>query len=122
MGQISQLASGPVVLERTLGVPAEGPRCVPLTLDFTAVTTLELDYGNMQARNFLSMCQTLWVDNSLSGQILSAYIPGTGQTIKVPAGTQGYFTCLCPNPIHFIFTSTGGVVCQVTMCNFPVWS
>jgi len=122
MSLISQLGRAPIALERTLGVPSEGPKCVPITLDFTSVTTLELDYGNMQSRGFLNMCQTLWVDNSLSAVILSIQIPVTGQTIKVPAGVQGYFTCLCPNPIHMIFTSSGAVVCQVTLCNFPVWS
>ena len=122
MPNISQLASGPVALERTLGIPSEGPRCVPLQLDFTSVTTLELDYGNMQARAFLGMCQTLWVDNSLSAVILRIEIPNTAQVLKIPAGVQGYFTCLCPNPIRMTFISTGGVVCQVTLCNFPVWS
>jgi hypothetical protein len=122
MSAISQLNSSPVTLERTLGVPAEGPKCVPLTLDFSSIQTLELDYGNMQSRGFLAMCQTLWVDNFNSATILTILIPGTGQTLKIPAGVQGYFTCLCPSPIHMIFSSTGGVVCQVTLCNFPVWS
>lgn len=122
MAFLSQLASSPVMLERTLGVPAEGPKCLPLTLDFAAATSYEIDYSNMQSRNFLSMCQTLWCDNSLSAVVLTIFIPGTAQTLKIPAGVQGYFTCLCPNPIHLIFSSAGAVVCQVTLCNFPVWS
>jgi len=122
MSLISQLGNSPVVLERTLGVPAEGPKCVPLSLDFTATTLYVLDYGNLQSRNFLSMCQTLWVDNSLSATVLTITIPGTAQVLKIPAGVQGYFTCLCPNPIYITFASTGAVICQVTLCNFPVWS
>jgi len=122
MSYLSQLAASPVILERTLGVPTEGPKCVPLNLNFAAATSFEIDYSNMQSRAFLGMCQTLWADNSLSATVLTIFIPGTAQTLKIPAGTQGYFTCLCPNPIHMIFSSTGGVVCQVTLCNFPVWS
>ncbi len=119
---LSQTASSPVILERTLGVPPEGPKCVPLNLDFSAANFYEIDYSNMQSRAFLSMCQTLWVDNSLSATVLTIFIPGTAQTLKIPVGVQGYFTCLCPNPIHILFSSAGGVVCQVTLCNFPVWS
>ncbi len=119
---IPQLQNPAIIMERSLGIPANGPKCLPLTLDFAAQTVYEFDYSNMTQRGFLDMCQTLWCDNSLSAVVLTVYIPGTNQTIKVPAGVQGYFTCLCPNPMIMTFTSTGGVVCQVTLCNFPIWS
>jgi hypothetical protein len=101
-------------------MPGEGPKCVPIALDFTAITELRLDYQNMQARNFLSMVQTLWVDNYASAVVMSITIPGSAQILKIPAGVQGYFPVLCPNPVKMIFESTGGVVLQVSLLNFPV--
>ncbi len=119
---IVQQANPPIGLERTLGMPNGGPKCLPLKLDWTAQTSYTLDYTNMQQRAFLDMCQTLWVDNYNSAQILTIFIPGSQQTLKIPAGAQGYFTCLCPNPIvmEFSVAATAAVVVQVTLMNFPV--
>jgi hypothetical protein len=103
-----------------MGMPAEGPRCIPLTLDFTLSLAYDLDYSNMQSRNFISMVQTIWVDNSLNAAVLEVTMVGTNQVIKVPAGIQRYYTVLQPNPIKMSFASTGAVVCQVILMNFPV--
>ncbi len=122
MMNISQQSLSPTQLERTLGVPPGGPKMLPIALDFSVDTVFQLDYQNTQARGFLDMVQTLWVDNSLNAAILAIAFPLSQQTLKIPAGVQGYFTCLCPNPIKITFTSTGGVMTQVTLLNFPVWS
>ena len=116
----SQLQNSPTVLERTLGMPDGGPRCLPLPLDFAANAEWVLDYGNMQQRNFLNMVQSVWVDNSLNGSILAITVPGTNQVLKVPPNTQGYFPLIVPNPLKLVFDSAGGVLCQVILLNFPV--
>lgn len=108
------------ILQRTLGMPSEGPKCIPITLDFSLAQTYAIDYSNMQQRGFLSMCQSVWVDNSLNAAVLSLIVPGTNQTIKVAAGVQDYFTVLAPNPLKLSFDSTGGVIVQVILCNFPI--
>lgn len=108
------------ILERTLGMPPEGPKCIPITLDFSAATSYALDYSNMQQRGFLAMLQTIWVDNSLSATVFSITIPATNQVIKVPAAVQDYFAVMCPNPIKISFASAGGVVVQIILVNFPV--
>lgn len=122
MSNLSQVSRTPITLQATLGMPPGGPKCLPIQLDFSAANSYELDYTNMQQRNFLDMCQTLWVDNSLSSSELWVSIPGSQQTIKVPAASQGYFTVLCPNPIKMNFTQpvNDPVVCQVTLMNYPV--
>ena len=117
---LSQMNAPTIPLERTLGMPPEGPKCLPVSLDFSISLSYELDYSNMQSRAFLSMVQTLWVDNSLSAQPLDITSPQVGQVLKIPAGIQGYFTVICPNPIRLIFASTGGVLCVVILLNFPV--
>jgi len=109
----------PQQLQRTLGMPVGGPKCVPINLDFSVSTTYNLDMSNVQSRGFFDMVQTVWVDNSLSDVILTITVPNTQQTLKIPAGIQGYFSVLAPNPVRMQFDSTGGVVCQVTLLNFP---
>lgn len=109
-----------VILERTLGMPSEGPKCIPINLDFSVVDTYALDYSNMGQRGFMAMLQTVWVDNSLNGLPVSIIIPASNQTIKVPAGVQDYFAVMCPNPIKISFFSSGAVVVPVLLINFPV--
>lgn len=108
------------ILERTLGMPAEGPKCVPVTLDFSAADTYNLDYSNMARRGFMQSLQTVWVDNSLNGDPVSIIIPASQQTVKIPANTQGYYCLICPNPIKISFTSAGAAVVTVLLLNFPV--
>ena len=122
MSNIQSQIQSSVILERTLSVPPGGPKCLPINLDFAAQTSYDLDYSNQQRLGYLDMCQTLWVDNKSSAVILYITIAGSQQVLQIPAGIQGYFTCLCPNPIKMNFASAGGTVCQVTLLNFPVWS
>jgi len=117
---LNQNATPGNLLERTMGMPPQGPRAVPIALNFADFDTYNLDYSNMQNQGFLSMCQTLWVDNYANGQVMTITIPASQQTLKIPAGVQGYFPVICPNPIKMTFNSTGGVACQVALLNYPV--
>ncbi len=110
----------PTILERTLGMPPEGPKCIPITLDFSVVATYSLDYSNMGYRGFMSMVQTIWVDNSLSADPFLIIVPATNQTIKVPAGVQDYYAVMVPNPVKISFSSASSAVCVVLLINFPV--
>jgi hypothetical protein len=109
-------------LQRTLGMPDGGPKCIPITLDFTAFGTYVLDLSNVQTRGYFDMLQTVWVDNFNNAQILKITVPSTQQVLQVPASTQGYFPILCANPIKLQFDSAGaGVgVAQVTLINCPI--
>lgn len=101
-------------------LPPEGPRAVPLLLDFSQTQEYDLNLQNMQSRNFLSMVQSVFVDNSNNASPLSIAFPNTGQTIKLAPGRQGYFVVLCPNPSSVSFISAGGVVVTVFLLNYPV--
>lgn len=108
------------IMQRTLGMPEEGPKCIPIPLDFSVATVYTLDYMNFQQLGRFSMLQTVYVDNSLNAAKLNITIPALNQVLKIPAGVQGYFPILCPNPIKLSFDSTGGVLCQVILLNFPI--
>src|SRR5215471_13660000 len=105
-GFIASLAQV-TTLERTLGMPEEGPKCVPMTLDFTATDSYDLDFSSIVNRAFISMVQTVFVDTSTSGVNVTITVPGSQQIIKVKAGTQGYYPILMPNPIKFKVSCPG---------------
>jgi hypothetical protein len=88
-------------------VPDDGRRAIPITLDFTGadITQYIFDYQNMQSRGFMSMVQTVYVDNSANSNALVITVGGTGQQIQAPPNTQGYYPVLCSNPIRFVFSS-----------------
>jgi hypothetical protein len=118
--QVNAQASYALAVQHTLGLPQGGPKCLPIRLDFATNAEWVLDYSNQTNLGYLDMCQCLWVDNYGNDSILTITIPNSQQTIRVPAQTQGYFPCLCPNPILMRFQSDGGTVQQVTLTNFPI--
>lgn len=103
-------------------MPEGGPLALPIRLDFSANTSYTLDYSNQTARGFMDMVQTIFVDNFGNGAILKITIQGSQQVLQIPAGTQGYFPVICPNPVRIQFDSTGGTVQSVILLNFPVFA
>jgi len=92
-----------------------------MTLDFTAKDFYSLDYSQQGALGKFSMVQTLFIDTSTSAVNLTVDCPTSQQTLKIKAGTQGYYPILCPNPIRLIFTCVGGPAdVKVELLNFPV--
>lgn len=120
MSNLSAERNPSIPLERTMGIPAGGPAGVPITLDFAATAAIDLDYSNMQQRNWLRMVQTIWVDNAASAVGFIITVQGSGQVIRVPALSQAYVSVVAPNPVKLTFGSTGGVVLQVILLNYPV--
>ena len=108
-------------------LPEEGPRSIPLLLDFTVAATWDLDAELLQARGFFSMIQSIFIDASMSGVNVSVTVNGTGQVITAKFRTQGYYSLLVPNPVRLTFSSVGGVAgVRIQLLNVPipgaVWS
>lgn len=103
-------------------IPNEGPRAVGINLDFSLTTEFDLNMQNVQARDFISMIQSMFIDNKASGAPLTVAFPNTGQSITLAPGWQGYLSVLCPNPAIINFLSEGGVTCRVLLLNYPVAS
>jgi hypothetical protein len=106
--------------------PAEGPKALPVSLDFAALPLYTLDFGHQQTTQQFSVFQSIYIDNSRNGSSITMIVQGTGQVITCPASSQGYFAVLCQNPISLQFTTAGNVIVPVFLCNFPiapaVWS
>lgn len=108
-----------------LHVPCEGPRAIPLSLDFTLTAEYDLNLQNVQARNFVSEIQAIYVDNSANLATLNINAPNTGQVIAILPGEQGYVNILTPNPVIMSFTCTGTTLAlagkaKVYLLNYPV--
>ncbi len=102
-----------------LQVPPEGPKAIPLILDFSITNEYDLNLQNMVQRNFISQVQALWVDNSANADSLTINFPGL-QSVIIGGGRQGYVNVLCPNPPVMSFVSAGGVISKIVLLNYPV--
>lgn len=120
MGMINQ-STLQVCQVKNQTAPAEGPRAVPISVDFSVAggSPYSLDYSNQQAGKF-SQLQALYIDNAGNGSAVSVTINGVGQVITCPANSQGYFPVLCMNPIKLEFASNGNVAVPIILLNFPV--
>jgi hypothetical protein len=114
---LSQLAFYSV---QSLQVPPEGPLAIPILLDFSVANEYDLNLQNLESRGFISGIQGVFIDNSLNAASFTLQFNGTNQSIKVAPNRQGYFAVLCPNPSSLSFKTTGGVIVNVDLLNFPV--
>jgi hypothetical protein len=108
-------------------VPDEGPKAVPLLINFAAFASYTLDMGNQQQQRYISMIQTLYIDLSAASDDMTVTFPISGQVIHAVKGTQGYYSVLCANPPRMIFANSSGAdVVPVFLINVPiagvVWS
>lgn len=102
-------------------VPPEGPRVIPVQLDFTNTDTIEVDLGQLQQRGFMNMVQTVFVDLNGNANNLVIKVNGALQNIVCKANTQGYYTILAPNPAKLAFVCViGGGTVTVHLCNSPI--
>lgn len=101
-------------------VPDEGPKTVPLFLDFAANADYTLDMSLFQERDFMQLVQTIYVDCSKSASDITITIGQSNQIIIAKAGSQGYYPVLVPNFTRIDFASAGGVMIPVYLINVPI--
>lgn len=122
---MSQIDSGqcqPYATKNQLKPPdAEGPKAVPVQMDFSQAAVFNLDLSQLSDRGFFTLLQGIFVDNSLNASAITVKVDDQiGQSIVCPAAAQGYFPVLCTMPIRLVFSSAGNVVVKVDLLNFPV--
>jgi hypothetical protein len=103
-------------------VPQEGPKAIPLLLDFTSSGEYDVDLTTQQQQGRISMIQSIYIDLSGATNDMSVTMPISGQKVTAKAGSQGYYSILCPNPPRLIFTSStsGGTLVPVFLMNVPI--
>ena len=109
-------------------LPEEGPKSLPLLLDFTgSVTEYDVDLLQIQDQKKLTSVQTLFIDMTGASGSMTVTIQGTNQVIVAHENTQGYYAVLCPYPTRLAFVSTdAAIIVSVQLINIPisgaVWS
>lgn len=98
----------------------EGPRTIPLILDFTANASYIIDISQLEQSGKMSMVQTMYIDLSGTDLALLITVRGTGQQIKAKGRTQGYYALLAPNPTSLTASQPGGVAVPIQLINVPI--
>jgi hypothetical protein len=106
-------------------IPGAGPQAVPVPMDFSQSASYFLDFSNEINKGRLQICQTVFIDASGVTNPFTITFDGSGQTISVPGGTQGYYSVCAPNPLKMTMSCagmTGGPPAPVLvlLLNYPV--
>lgn len=107
-------------------VPAGGPKCVPVMVDFTGVASVLLDGQAIVSQGKIEYLQGVFIDNSSNINNLSLTMSTTNQVIICPKKSQGYFTIMVPDPPQIVAATPIGVTIPMFFYNVPiqpgVWS
>jgi hypothetical protein len=111
----------------SLGVsPKEGPVTIPLNIDFTAQSSYQFDATYIQQKGYVSLLQSIYVDNSLANVPFIMQVATTNQIVKVPAYSEAYIPLPITNKLALNFSSGSGLVIPVQLMNIAinatVWS
>lgn len=101
-------------------IPREGPKDIPISLDFSIQNTYQIDFTLIQQRGLISELQAVYIDNSLNASSVSLIVNGSNQKIVSAANSQGFYPILAPNPPKFTSQSIGGVAVQMHFLNIPI--
>ena len=101
-------------------VPPEGPKALPLVLDFTSLTSILVDLTSATAQAKISTVQMIFADNTANSALLTVTVSGAGQVVRIPPGCQGWFPVVATNRPKLTFATVAGVVLQAILLNVPV--
>lgn len=101
-------------------VPKEGPKVVPLALDFTAAGGYTVDLSNLFSGGQLTVVQTVYADNSANPAPLQFFVPDTQETITFPPFSQGFLPLFFSSTFKLVVTSSGGVKLVAQLLNYNV--
>ena len=108
-------------------LPAEGPKSVPVQIDFSVSQSQTIDLSQLMTQSKLSLVQGLYIDNSTNDVSTSVQVLGTNQLITAPPNTQGYYPILAGIPTKLLVTSASTTaLVPIYILNMPmpavVWS
>lgn len=107
-------------------VPCEGPKTLPVLINFALGSTYNLDLSQIIQTGFVSCIQCLYIDNSQNGASISVSCNQSNQNVSIPAYCQGYIPLLAPVPTLLTVTSTLTATVMLQLLNFyqppAVWN
>lgn len=105
----------------------KNPSAANVPLDFTSVTSLDLDFTQAENNRVVSAILGVFIDNSQNAQSITwTQTSATAQRIIIPANSQAYLPVLSVVPDKMNFATTGAVIVPVQFLNFRpdpiIWS
>lgn len=100
--------------------PKKGPKTFPVTLAFSANTSILVDLSTSENLGEGEFIQCIYVDNSLGPRSVNITSQITGQILTWPAGTQGYAPVLSCQPSKFSCASSGSVDVLAQFITMPM--
>lgn len=101
-------------------VPPEGPKSVNIPLDFSENAAFLIDFTLAYMKTSLSVVQTLWIDNFANDEPVLVSVDNTGQTIEVPASSQGSFPVIAAIRPKITVASAGTALVKTLWLNVPL--
>lgn len=106
--------------------PKEGAKAVPVPLNFALQASYTVDLTILQQKGYMSVFQSVFIDNSQSSQPVTLQVQGSNQKIVCPGNSQGTFPIFVPGSAIFTVSSSGSAYVVLYLSNVPlpscVWS
>lgn len=104
--------------------PVEYPLSIPIVLDFSTDSEIDFDLEREQTLGNIDFIQTIFVDNKDNTAAVDFKFAG-GQTLRIPAGAQGYYPVTCEfGKFRAVITTTPSnpLLIPIQLLNVPVSS
>ena len=102
-------------------VPCQGPRALPVSLNFTGGPVYTLDYTIQQRIGLFSECQFVFIDASQVDNPVTVFFLGSNQAIIAKGRTQGYYPVCAPNPFKCQISCPGSAaIVNLIFGNYPM--
>lgn len=97
--------------------PLKGPKAVTLEFDFAVDNFIDVDLTQYAKDGTIDFIQGAWIDNQTvtNAAPVIVTIPGTKQSIVVPANSQGSYPIIISSELKFRVATTPGAGKVVTM-------
>jgi len=107
-------------------VPKEGPKCIPLQVNFSQGNSQRVDLTTQQQQGKISFFQSIFVDNSQNSVAIQIENPTAQCTLIVPPSSQGILPLFLGNPPYLNVTTSTDLIIPIFLFNVPlpaqVWS
>lgn len=99
-------------------VPREKARARSYSFQGPGTFNIELLKAAQEGR--FTQFQTVWIDNAANGSATQFHVDQTGQTVQMPASSQGYIRVQCSEETQITITTAGTARVDVILINVPI--
>ena len=103
-------------------IPQDGPKCAPALLDFSSVSTIDIDGQQLIDAGQMEFVQGVYIDNASNAVPIELVCAFTAHRVTCPSNSQGFFSLLIQSPPKLTanMTQTNNRVVRVLFYNVPI--